>query len=330
MKALAVDQPGSVDNLELMDMETPEPGPQEVRVKVHAVGLNPVDYKLIEGGGLPEWQFPHVSGLDVAGEVDKTGSGVTDWKPGDRVYFHASLAHQGGFARFVTASRDVLAPLPDGWDFAEAAALPTPAFTAYQALHRKVRMHKGGTILIQAGAGAVGGFAIQLAARAGMRILTTCSPENNEYVKGLGAHQTIDYHTENIVEKVHEYTNGRGVDIAMDMVGSKTSEEAFDYLAYNADLICVADLPDMQRYTPKTLAPSIHEIALGFVYRSEDYEQIADLGRMAKEVGDLAAAGELVPMLEEEINLEDVPDALRRMRDQRIRGNITAHVTHSS
>ncbi|MFD2706096.1 zinc-binding dehydrogenase [Salibacterium lacus] len=329
MKALAINEPGSVDNMELMDMETPEPGPQEVRVKVHAVGLNPVDYKLVEGGGLPEWKYPHISGLDVAGEVDKTGSSVTDWQPGDKVHFHASLAHQGGFAEYVTASRSVLAPLPSGWSFAEAATLPTPALTAYQALHRKVRMNQGGTILIQAGSGAVGGFAIQLAARAGMRIITTCSPENNEYVKNLGAHETIDYHTENIVEKVHEYTNGRGVDIVMDMVGRKTAEEAFDYLAFNADLICVADLPDMERYTPKTLAPSIHEIAIGFVYRSEDYEQIADLGRMAEEVGELAASSALQPMLEEEINLEDVPDALRRMRDERIRGNITAHVTHA-
>ncbi|MGY4691406.1 zinc-binding dehydrogenase [Salibacterium sp. K-3] len=329
MKALAVRQTGSVDNLELMDVEIPEPGPEEVRVKVHAVGLNPVDYKLIEGGGLPEWNYPHISGLDVAGEVEKTGSRVTGWKPGDKVYFHASLAHKGGFAEYVTASHNVLGSLPSGWSFAEAAALPTPAFTAYQALHRKIRMHSGQTILIQAGAGAVGGFAIQLAARSGLHIITTCSPKNNDDVKALGAHETIDYHTENVVEKVHEHTNGRGVDIVMDMVGAQTASEAFDYLAYNADLICVVDLPDLQAYTPKTLAPSIHEVALGFVYRSEDKEQITDLGNMAEEVGELASSGELTPMLQEEINLEDVPDALRRMRDKQIPGNITAHVIHS-
>ncbi|MFZ4452751.1 zinc-binding dehydrogenase [Salibacterium aidingense] len=329
MKALAVNSPGSLDNLQMIDIETPGPGPEEVRVKVHTTGLNPVDFKLIEGGGLPEWKYPHISGLDVAGEIDKTGSDVTKWNPGDRVYFHASLAHQGGFAEYILASEEVLAPIPSGWSFAEASTLPTPAFTAYQALHRKIQMSKNQTILIQAGAGAVGGFAIQLASLSGLTIITTCSPENKEYVQKLGAHKMIDYHNENVVEEVHKYTKGRGVDIVMDMVGSETATEAFDYLAYNGHLICVTGLPDFDAYDPKTLAPSIHEIALGFVYRSDDHEQIADLGRIAEEVGELAAGRHLQPMLEEEVHLEGVPDALKQIREKHSRGNIVAHVVNS-
>lgn len=325
MRALAVEEAGSIDNLKIVEVPKPEPLPGQVRVKVHAAGLNPVDYKLIENP-LPEWEYPHISGLDAAGVIDEIGTGVTGWKPGDKVFFHGSLAHQGGFAEYTLAAEKVLAPLPEGWSFTEAAALPTPALTAYQALHRKLSMKRGQTIMIQAGAGAVGGFSIQLASLAGLNIITTCSPGNNEHVMQLGAHKVIDYNTENVVEEVHRYTNGRGVDIAMDMIGKQTTTDAFDYLAFNGHLLCAVDLPDISHYAPKTLAPSIHEIALGFVYRSDDKEQIADLGNMAKEVGQLAAANKIIPMVEEEISLENIPESLHRIKKGHVRGNIVAKI----
>lgn len=325
MKALAIEQAGNIDNLKVMDLAVPEPGPYDVRVKVHAVGLNPVDYKLTINS-LPEWEFPHIPGLDVAGVIDKVGEKVRGWKPGDQVYYHGNLAHQGGYAEYTIARQEVLAPLPKGWSFTEAAALPTAAFTAYQSLNRKVPLRKGQTILVQAGAGGVGGFAIQFAALHGLDIITTCSPQNVEHVKKLGANKVIDYNTENVVKEVHKYTDGRGVDIVMDMVGGKTATDAFDMLAFNGHIVSVVSLPDFSQYTPKTIAPSIHEVALGFVYRTDDEQQIADLGEIAKEVGELATENKIEPLLGEVVSLEEIPDALHRIKDGHVRGKIVAQV----
>ncbi|WP_280770597.1 zinc-binding dehydrogenase [Salipaludibacillus daqingensis] len=323
MKALALEKTGG--HLKVMDVPVPEPEADQVLVKIHSVGLNPVDYKLANNP-LPEWEFPHISGLDVAGVVEKTGANVTDWHPGDKVYYHGSLAHQGGFAEYSIARQDVLAPLPEGLSFNEAAALPTPAFTAYQSLNRKVPSRKGQTILIQAGAGGVGGFAIQLAHLKGLDIITTCSPENTAHVKKLGANKVIDYNTENVVKEVHKYTDGRGVDIVMDMVGGQAVSDAMDMLAFNGHLVSVVDLPDMSQYAPKSLALSIHEVALGFVYRSDDERQIADLGHIAKEVGELAANKQLDPMLEDVVTLEAVPEALSKINEGHVRGNIVCQI----
>ncbi|MCE7790885.1 zinc-binding dehydrogenase [Salipaludibacillus sp. CUR1] len=323
MKALALEEAGG--NLKVMDVPIPEPEADQVLVKVHSVGLNPVDYKLANSP-LPEWQFPHIPGLDVAGVVEKTGENVTGWQPGDKVYYHGSLAHQGGFAEYSMARQDVLAPLPEGLSFNEAAALPTPAFTAYQSLNRKVPLRKGQTILVQAGAGGVGGFAIQLAHLKGLDIITTCSPENADHVKKLGASKVIDYNTENVVEEVHKYTEGRGVDIVMDMVGGQTVSEAMDMLAFNGHLVSVVELPDMSQYEPKSLALSIHEVALGFVYRTDDERQIADLGHIAREVGELASSKKLDPLLEEVVTLDAVPETLSKINEGHVRGNIVCQI----
>ncbi|PYZ96315.1 zinc-binding alcohol dehydrogenase [Alteribacter lacisalsi] len=325
MKALAVHEAGSLDNLKMTDMEKPEPGEHEVRIKVHAVGLNPVDYKLTQNG-LPEWEYPHIPGLDVAGVVDETGEGVSEWKAGDEVYYHGSLARNGGYAEYTVSRQDVLAPLPTGLSFTEAAALPTAAFTAYQSLDRKVPLRKGQTILIQAGAGGVGGFAIQFAKLKGLEVITTCSPANTDHVTKLGADKVIDYNEENVLEEVHKYTEGRGVDIVMDMVGEKTTTEALDMLAFNGHLISVVSLPDLSEYEPKSLAPSIHEVALGFVYRTDDEQQIRDLGEIAKEVGELAAQKKIEPLLGKVVSMEEIPEALREIEEGHVRGKIVAQI----
>ncbi|WP_100398929.1 zinc-binding dehydrogenase [Bacillus sp. FJAT-44742] len=326
MKALAVKEGGNIDNLQIMDVDKPVPGSGQVRIKVHFSGLNPVDYKLIENP-LPEWEFPHISGLDIAGEIDDVGSEVSGWFPGDKVFYHGSMVHQGGFAEYTIADPGVLAPLPDGWSWQEAAALPTAALTAYQSLFRKVPIQKGQSILIQAGAGGVGGFAIQFAKMAGLNIITTCSPRNVDHVRKLGADKVIDYNRENVIKEVHKYTNGRGADIIMDMVGEKTATEALDMLTFNGHLVSIVDFPDLTQYQPKSIAPSIHEVALGFVYRTDDEYQKADLGKMAREIGKLAEENKIDPLLEEEILLEDVPETLYKIKKGHVRGKIVARIS---
>src|SRR5581483_2284896 len=123
MRALVLDRPGPPSSLRVAELPLPEPGPGELRVRVHAAGLNPVDYKIAESGN-PDWLYPHVLGLDAAGTVDALGEGVAQWQLGDAVYYHGDLAKPGCFAEYALIAAHVVASLPRGLSFAAAAAVP--------------------------------------------------------------------------------------------------------------------------------------------------------------------------------------------------------------
>lgn len=141
MKALVLDKPGTPESLYPTDLEQPKPGPGEVCVKVHAVGLNPVDYKLA-ASGFPGWDYPMILGVDVAGVIDSVGKGVDEWQPGDPVYYLSDLSKPGGYSQYAIITTRTLAWLPEGLSYTDAAALPCAGFTAYQALHRKIHVQK--------------------------------------------------------------------------------------------------------------------------------------------------------------------------------------------
>lgn len=186
MQAILVERPGPRSALRLGEAPLPQPGPGQLRVRVHAVGLNPADYQLAHYGH-PAWRYPHVLGLDAAGTIDALGEGVTAWRPGEAVYYHGDLSRPGCFAEYALVAAHVVAPLPARLSFPQAAALPCAGFTAYQALHRRLHVQAGQTVLVQGGAGGVGGFAVQLAAHAGLRVITTASPRNFDWVRPLAA-----------------------------------------------------------------------------------------------------------------------------------------------
>jgi NADPH:quinone reductase-like Zn-dependent oxidoreductase len=271
--------------------DAPEPSPAQgdIRVAIHAVGLNPVDYKIARMGH-PDWRFPHILGLDVAGVVNAIGSSVRQWQPGDRVFYHGDLSKPGGFAEFAVTTAHTVARIPDGMSFVDAASLPCAGLTAYHALHRRLHVRAGQSILVHAGAGGVGGFAIQLAARAGLKVLATCSANNADYVRDLGA-EAIDYHTEDLKEVVRAATDGRGVDAILSNLGSERATQDLDLLAFNGGLACLLGLPDLTRLQPFTIAPSIHEVALGSAHLSGDKRAQDDLARMADELAALIIQG---------------------------------------
>jgi NADPH:quinone reductase-like Zn-dependent oxidoreductase len=323
MQALVLDAPGTPDTLRLAEVPIPQPESDEVRVRVHAVGLNPIDYKLA-ATGFTSWTYPFILGLDIAGTIDVVGSDVKEWQVGDSVYYHGNLARPGGYAEFTVTPTHVLASLPRGLAFAEAAALPCAGFTAYTALYRKLNLQSGQTILIHAGAGGVGGFAIQLAHLARLEVFTTCSFTNADYVRELGATHVIDYHTENISQRVRELTQGRGVDFIIDTLGGKSTTEALELLAFGGHLICVAGLPDFSRIKPFVRAISVHEVALGGAYLYGDRVAQVELAQMAQELGTLASDGRIRTLLSETVTLADIPDALRRLSEGHVRGKVVA------
>ncbi|NER37469.1 MAG: zinc-binding dehydrogenase [Oscillatoria sp. SIO1A7] len=325
MKALVIDEPGTPETLRLTEMPQPEPGEGEVRVKVYAAGLNPADYKFMKRG-FKSWSYPFVPGLDVAGVIDEIGAGVSDWKVGDAVYYHGNLSKPGGFAEEAITTARTLARLPDNLSFVEAAALPCAGWTAYQALHRKLHIEEGQTILVQGGAGGVGGFALQLARLAGVKAIATCSQRHFEWVRKLGAIAAIDYNTENVGDRVREITNGRGVDAIVDGVSSATATAGLELLAFGGGIVCVSGLPDFSKFQSFNRALSVHDIALGGAYFAGDTKAQDELARIGREFGKLAGDRQIDPMVAEVISLEEIPEGLIKLSQRHVRGKIVASI----
>ncbi len=325
MKALVLPKSGDLLSLHFESYPEPEPGPGEVIVRVAAVGLNPVDAKLALSGW-PSWRYPHVLGLDVAGIVWSVGEEVQNWREGDAVVFHGDLRRPGGLAELVCAPAHVLASIPESVPFADAAALPCAGLTAFHILFRRMHLHPGQTLLVQGGAGGVGGFAVQLAAYHKLQVVATCSARNFPTVLDLGAMHVLDYESEEWPEDVMELTDDRGVDAAIDIVSSQSAAQTLELLAYGGQLACVAGMPDLGADAPFMRGISIHDIALGGAYLSGDYRAQQDLAKMLDELLSLVARHEIQPRVERLVEWDEVGEALKGLLDGHTRGKLVANI----
>lgn len=315
MKAVVIDGFGSVDAVHIEDFEVPHPNKGEVQIEVVSAGVNPVDWKIREGylRDYLDHDFPIILGWDVAGIVNEVTEGVTHLKKGDAVYAYCRRPkiHWGTFAEFVTFDADHVAHKPESLSFAQAAAVPLSGLTAWQSLFEFLEIKEGDTILIHAGAGGVGSFAIPLAKLVGAYVVTTASPRNHEYVKMLGADEVIDYNRYDFVEKVLARFP-EGVDHVYDCVGGKTYWRSFDCVKRGGNVVTICRF-DEEKVDPET------GIRSGHVFVRPDGEQLMDLAELFDD-GSLP-----VP----EIHLypfESVSDALLKSREGHTRGKIVLSV----
>jgi tumor protein p53-inducible protein 3 len=210
--------------------ETDDPtwGSDEVLVDVHAASLNRADLMQRAGGYPPPPGAPDILGLDMAGRIAQVGAGVSGWQIGDRV---CALLAGGGYAEKVAVPQQLLMPIPAGWSYEQAAAVPEVFMTAFVNLFMEAGFQAGETVLIHGGASGVGTAAIQLLREAGGRIAVTASTETKlATCRELGADLAINYRAEDFVERVQAFTAGAGVDVILDMVGAA-------YLARNLSLL---------------------------------------------------------------------------------------------
>ncbi|MEO1766030.1 zinc-dependent alcohol dehydrogenase family protein [Thiobacter aerophilum] len=223
MKAILMTAPGGPETLELADIPMPElPGPDYVRVKLHAAGVNPVDTKLRKTAAYYPDRLPCVLGCDGAGVVERVGANVHRFTPGDEVYFfNGGLgAEQGNYAEYTVVHQDYVAFKPRHVTMEEAAALPLVLITAWESLVDRTCLAEGQSVLIHAGAGGVGHIAIQLAKQIGATVITTVgTPEKAAWVTHLGAERVVAYRDADFVQAVLDWTHGRGVDVVLDTVG---------------------------------------------------------------------------------------------------------------
>ncbi|MDC9729058.1 MAG: zinc-dependent alcohol dehydrogenase family protein, partial [Methyloprofundus sp.] len=236
MKAIVMTAAGDSSVLALQELAEPKvTKATEVKIKIQAAGVNPIDTKVRSMAMFYPDNLPAVLGCDLAGEIIETGADVTDFKVGDKVWAcHGGLgAEQGNYAEFTVIESQYLSAMPNRLDFNTAAAAPLVLITAWGALFDRGRLQAKETVLIHAGAGGVGHVAIQLAKAKGARVITTVSStEKAAWVKSLGADEVILYTEENLQERVDQLTQGEGVDLTLDTVGGDVFSQSITLTAH--------------------------------------------------------------------------------------------------
>lgn len=230
MKVIKFEQFGGPEVLQWTDADKPAPAENEVLVEVKASGVNYADTARREGQYVVPTKLPYIPGAEVAGEIVETGSGVKNFKQGDRV---VALIESNGYSEYVAVDSRVLTPIPDGVDYEQAVALPLQGLSAYHVLKTMGRLEPGESVLIHAAAGGVGAIAVQLARifGAGKIIATASTEEKLEHAKAMGATHLVNYAEEGWADKVKDITEGKGVDVALEMVGGEVFNQTVKCLA---------------------------------------------------------------------------------------------------
>ena len=242
MKALQITGYGEFSkNLKFAKVSKPKVDKNEILIAVKAVSLNPIDYKIVKGNlkELLKLDLPAGIGYDVSGEVVETGSEVKDFKEGDAVFGRVPQEYMGTLAEFVKVDHSVVAHKPENITFEKAASLPLVGLTAMQALE-KVNLKEGDRVLIHAGSGGVGSFAIQYAKEKGAIVYTTTSSSNLDWVKALGADRVIDYKNEDYKEVANN------LDVVFDTLGEDYTFEAFGIIKEGGRVTSIAGPPDVE------------------------------------------------------------------------------------
>jgi NADPH2:quinone reductase len=223
MKAIRAHAFGGPENLVLDDLPMPEPGPGEVAIEIHAAGVNPADTYMLSGHYAIKPELPYVPGGDCAGIVAAVGTGVTSCAPGDRVFVSAALGRDlsGCYAEYALRPAENVLPLPAGIGFAQAAALGVPYVTAHIALFTRGRAQAGETVFVHGASGAVGTAAIQLARRAGLRVIGSAgSAAGLAHLGAEGVDLAVDHGETGYLDKVRAATAGKGPDLILEMLAN--------------------------------------------------------------------------------------------------------------
>ncbi|MBN7274683.1 zinc-binding dehydrogenase [Ligilactobacillus pobuzihii] len=210
MKAIVIDRYGGPEELHEKDIPVPQIAADEVLIETKATSINPIDWKTRRGylkEGFP-WAFPVVLGWDIAGIVTEVGADVREFKVGDEVFARPDMYNdgkRGTYAEYAAVKADKLVLKPQRLSFEQAAAIPLAGLTAWQVIVDRLKVKAGDKILVQAGAGGVGMFAIQIAKHFGAYVATTASAVNEKLLRQLGADEVIDYHQTQITDVLHDY-----------------------------------------------------------------------------------------------------------------------------
>ena len=332
MKAILAEQYGPPEILELADVPVPKVGPNGVLVQVHASSVNPIDWKLRKGllSALWKLRFPVIWGCDCSGVVAEVGSAVTLFKPGDEVYGfkHGKVGqtYRGTYCEYAVLPENTLAKKPANLTHEQAAAVPLAAVTAWQALLKQGRMKSGSRVLIHAGAGGVGVFAIQIAKAFGALVAATASARNQDLLRELGADLPIDYTREKFESKVSGY------DIVLDGVGKEVWGRSFKMLRFGGRLVTLTvPIPEKPSGRVSFFGSAIAGVGAGTLRGLMTGKRllvtsVKPRGGDLEKITALIEAGKIRPVIGQVFPLEQVAEAHRASETGHARGKIVIKV----
>jgi NADPH2:quinone reductase len=316
MRAIVVTALGPPELLQLLDRDPGAPGPGQVRVRMRAAGLNFPDVLMLEGGYQLKPELPFVPGMEGSGVVEQVGDGVSEWRAGDAVMVRMRT---GTFAEAVVVPADRLWPLPPTLDFAEAAAWPVAANTAYHALVDRGRLVAGETLLVHGAAGGVGRAAVQLGVHLGARVLATAgSPERRQAALDAGAELAFAY--DDFRDGVLRATGGAGADVIYDSVGGAVFEQSLRAIAWRGRLLVIGftsgGYGQVAANYPLLKGCAVIGVRAGEAARRDP----AAGARTAAALVRLAADGVMRPAISHRVPLAEAAVAMRAMLDRQVIG----------
>ncbi len=312
MRAVEISQFGGPEVLQLIDAPVPTCGAEDILIKVKAAGVNRPDALQRAGAYAPPPDASPLPGLEAAGEVVAIGLGVSRWKIGDKV---CALLPGGGYAEFVTTHQDHALEIPAGLTMVQAAALPETFFTVYSNVFMRGGLKAGETFLVHGGSSGIGTTAIQLASVFGARVFTTAgSAEKCTVCKELGAERSINYHDEDFVKITKDLTNGKGVDLILDMVGGDYIPRNVRALAVTGRLVMIAFLNGAKSELNFAQIMVKRLSLTGSTLRPQSVQAKAEIAdELREKVWPLIASGRIVPVIDSIFPLAQAADAHHRI-----------------
>jgi putative PIG3 family NAD(P)H quinone oxidoreductase len=312
MTAIAITAPGGPEVLQPVSLPVPAPGPGEVLVKVAYAGVNGPDVAQRQGLYPPPPGASSIPGLEIAGQVVALGEGVTALLPGQPV---CALVTGGGYAEYCVAKAAHCLPVPDGLPLAEAAALPETLFTVWHNLFQRAWARDGETVLVHGGTSGIGTMAIRLGKLFGLNLIVTCgSPAKCEAARALGADHAIDYKAADFVAEVARITQGRGVEIVIDMVSGDYVPRNLKCLAEDGRHVTIAVQGGVKAELNMAVVMSRRYTLTGSTLRprSDGFKALL-AEEIAREAWPLVASGELRPVMDSTFPLREAAAAHARM-----------------
>lgn len=324
MKALLCKAFGPASSLVLEDLPSPEPKKNEVLIEVHAAGVNFPDTLIIEGKYQFKPPFPFAPGGEAAGVISAVGDKVSQYRVGQRVM---ALTGWGSFAEQVCVPAYNLLPMPDGMDFASAAAFGMTYGTSMHALKQRGNLQPGETLLVLGASGGVGLAAVEIGKAMGATVIAAASSaEKLEVARQAGADQLINYREQSLKDELKKLTGGKGVDVIYDPVGGPLFEEAFRCIAWNGRLLVIGfasgEIPALPANLPLLKGASLVGVFWGAFAQRQVQDNVANFQQLFA----WYAEGKLKPLVSQRYSLAEAGQAIDALAERRAVGKLVIDV----
>jgi NADPH2:quinone reductase len=302
MKAIVVREFGSPDVMKLETVPETIPGPGQVTIRVHAVGVNPVDTYIRAGAYARKPNLPYTPGTDIGGIVQAVGPNVTRVRVGDRVYAHAVI---GGYGEVALCEDWQASALPEGSSFQQGAAIGVPYATAWRALLMRAQARPGETVLVHGASGGVGTAAVQIARACGMRVIGTAGTEEGlKLVRSEGAHEVLNHREADYLQRLMPLTGGRGVDVVLEMLANINLDRDLDVLAQHGRIVVIGNRGRVEIDPRKSMGRDAAILGMTLFNATREHLEEIHAG-----IGAGLENGSLKPVIGKQFPLADAPKA---------------------